>query len=111
MHRQSKHFSSDWCEITVRRVLLGGNSAQNPKQLLGAFDRLDIWIVEPVKIRCFANSEGMQKQNHFGEVSALDFRCIPFSAIQVIAFGPEPVASARSSSSGTSLALICRCPA
>ena len=69
-------------------------------------DGLGIGLVEPVEPGGVGNAEGMEQEDDFGQIAALNFGRVALGAVQVAAFGPEAVADARGGASGAARALV-----
>ena len=104
MHGQAQHLATNISEFLALRI----DRAEKVQQFLSALDGLWIRFVEPIKGGGFPNTERVQKQNNFGQIAALNFRSIAFGAIEVIAFGPQPIAGAGRGPARATFALVSR---
>ena len=102
MHRQAKHLAAGGRQLLGLRI----DRAQRVQQLLRALDGLRVGLVEPVERHGLLDVHGMQQQDHFGQVRALDFRRVALRTVQVATLGPETMAGSRSGASGAAFALV-----
>ena len=104
MHGQTAHLMADGGEFICGFV----QRAEHAQKIFGAFDGGGIGFVEPIEGRGFADVKGMEQEDDFGEVAALDFGSIAIGPIQMAAFGPETITDAWSGSTGAAFALVGR---
>ena len=69
--------------------------AEIGEQLLGACERLRLGRFEPAKRRHIVDPARLQSEHDFGEIEALHLRQFLRGAVEMLALGPEPQATAR----------------
>lgn len=74
--------------------------------MFGSFDGLDVRFIQPVKGGRFSDAEGVEEQDYFGEIAALDLGCVAFLAAEVTAFGPQAVTGSSGCAARAPFALV-----
>ncbi len=80
--------------------------SQRQQQLLRPLDGLRVRLVQPIKLRGALDAEGVQQQDHLGQVAALNLGGVALGPVQLAALGPEPVAGPGRGAPGAAFALL-----
>ena len=100
VHREAEHLLADLGEIRVHE------GSEHGEESLGSLDGLRVGFVKPVEGDGFADAEGVEEEDDFGEIAALDLGRVAVVAGFVGTFGPEAVAGSGGGASGAAFPLV-----